>query len=73
MGIHVSNLDAVKHWVWENSYEAKSGYNDGWTASAYKKRLYELKCMLDDVYPTLPTFVGEDEWEQERLINLLKK
>lgn len=73
MKLHISDLTSVKHWVWENSYEAKYPGNDGWTARAHKKRLYELKCMLDDVYPTLPTFVGEDEWEQERLMEILKK
>ena len=73
MSLHISDLTRVKHWVWENAHEAKSGYNDGWTACAHKKRLYELKCILDDVYPTLPTFVGEEEWEQERIIEVLKR
>lgn len=73
MSLHKSNLDAIKHWVWENAYEAKSGYNDGWTASEHKKRLYELKCMLEDIYPTLPKFTGEEEWEQERIMEILKK
>lgn len=53
--------------------EARSGYNDGWTASACKRELYQLKCLLDDIYPTLPKFVGEEEWEKERVAELLKR
>jgi len=73
MSLHISSIDQVKHWVWENAYEAKNMRNDGWTSMAHKKRLYELKCMLDDVYPTLPTFVGEEAWEQERILEILKR
>jgi hypothetical protein len=32
-----------------------------------------LKCWLDDEYSKLPTFAGEEKWEQERLIEVLKK
>ena len=53
--------------------EINSPYNDGWTQSDCKYQLYQLKCLLDDVYPTLPRFVGEEAWEQERIVNLLKK
>lgn len=63
----------VKHWIWERSYEANNMRNDGWTSMHYKRQLWEIKCMIDDVYPTLPTFVGEEEWEKERLVDLLKR
>lgn len=53
--------------------EIHSPYNDGFTASTVKKDLYILKCWLNDEYEKLPSFVGEKEWEKERLINLLKK
>ena len=53
--------------------EAQSGYNDGWTASSCKRELYLVKCYLDDVYPTLPKFIDEDKWEQERLVEILRK
>lgn len=61
------------HWVWENAYETNSNYNDGWTAAEHKKRLYELKCMLDDIYPTLTKFAGEEEWEKEQMWRKLKR
>ena len=53
--------------------EAQSGYNDGWTASSCKRELYLVKCYLEDVYKELPVFGDEDKWEQERLIELLRK
>ena len=53
--------------------EARSSHNDGWTASSCKHELYRVKCYLDDVYKQLPTFVGEDEWEKERVAELLKR
>lgn len=53
--------------------EARSGYNDGWTASSCKHELYRVKCYLDDVYNGLPKFVDEAEWEKERVAELLKR
>jgi hypothetical protein len=53
--------------------EAASGYNDGWTASSCKQELYKIKCYLEDVYPQLPRFADEVEWEKERLADLLKR
>ncbi len=53
--------------------EIHSPYNDGWTSSSCKKELYQLKCWLEDEYAKLPTFTGEDEWEQERMVQILKR
>lgn len=53
--------------------EIESPYNDGWTSSTVKHELYELKCWLDDRYNSLPTFTGEEQWEQDRVIQILKK
>ena len=53
--------------------EIHSPYNDGWTASACKQELYMLKCFIEDEYKKLPHFSGEEEWEQKRLMDILKK
>jgi hypothetical protein len=53
--------------------EARSGYNDGWTASSCKQDLYKIKCYLEDVYPELPKFSTESEWEKDRLAEILKR
>jgi len=29
--------------------------------------------LIEDIYQKLPTFVGEEEWEKERVAELLKR
>ena len=53
--------------------ETRSPYNDGFTAMSCKQELYQLKCFIEDQYNNLPTFSGEEEWEQQRIIQKLKK
>jgi len=53
--------------------EIRSPYNDGFTAFSCKQELYQLKCFIEDQYRDLPTFSGEEEWEQQRIIQQLKK
>lgn len=65
--------NAIGHWIQIMAVEAASPYNDGWTASSCKKELFQLKCLIEDLYQNLPTFADEKEWEQERLIKVLKK
>jgi hypothetical protein len=52
--------------------EIRSPYNDGWTSSACKKELYQLKCWLEREYENLPHFLEEEQWEKERMWNKLK-
>lgn len=73
MGFEKPNLlDAVAA-IRSSLVEIQSPYNDGWTSAACKKELYQLKCWLDDEYAKLPKFFEETQWEQERLVNILKK
>ena len=53
--------------------EISSPYNDGFTGSYCKQELYMLKCWLEDEYDRLPTFAGEELWEQDRIVEILKK
>ena len=73
MGFRKPDLDSAQHAIRACLGEIRSPYNDGWTASACKHDLYMLKSWLDDEYKRLPTFVGEQQWEQQRLIDILKK
>ena len=54
--------------------ECNSAYNDGWTALSYKKQIYEMKCMIEDIYNSLNVINEEEEkkWEKERVFNKLK-
>jgi hypothetical protein len=73
MGFNTPNINAAEIEIRRCIGEITSPYNDGWTQMSCKHQLYQLKCLLDDVYPTLPQFVGEEKWEQERLIQILKQ
>ena len=53
--------------------EIHSPYNDGWTQMACKEELYMLKCWLDFEYVKLPTFKGEEKWEQKKILEILKQ
>ena len=73
MGFAQPNLNLAENEIRRCIREINDNRNDGWTQMGCKHQLYQLKCLLDDVYPTLPTFVGEEEWEQQRLVNILKR
>jgi hypothetical protein len=73
MGFAQPNIALAEQEIRRCIGEITSGYNDGWTQMSCKHQLYQLKCLLDEVYPKLPTFVGEEEWEQQRLVNILKR
>jgi hypothetical protein len=73
MGFQQPNLDVVKDALRKVMGEIHSPYNDGFTSSYCKQDLYMLKCWLNDEYEKLPTFSGEELWEQDRLIQILKR
>lgn len=73
MGYRSPNLDAAYSVIRSCLVEVSSPYNDGWTSGYCKRELYLLKCWLDEQYKLLPPISGEDEWEKERLIKILKK
>jgi hypothetical protein len=67
------NVDDIATQLHRMGMEASDPRNDGWTASGCKKEMYQLKCLIEDIYQKLPVFVGEDEWEKERVVELLKR
>ena len=73
MGFQKPDVASAYSSIRTSLVEIHSPYNDGWTSGSCKKELYMLKCWLEDEYRKLPTFVGEELWEQERLVEILKK
>jgi hypothetical protein len=73
LGFQTPNLVAAKQSICGSLGEIHSPYNDGWTASSCKQELYMLKCWLEDEYNRLPTFIGEELWEADRVWNKLKQ
>ena len=73
MGFQKPDLNGAARAISASLREIASPYNDGWTSAACKKKLFMLKCWLDEEYQRLPTFFEEKQWEQERLIQKLKQ
>jgi len=73
MGFRQPGLDDARRAIQRCLGEIHSPYNDGWTSSSCKHDLYLLKCWLDEEYLQLPKFTGEETWEQERLVKILKR
>jgi len=73
MGFQKPDLHVAKLAIGTSLTEIASPYNDGWTSSACKHDLYLLKCWLDEQYDKLPKFSEEKQWEQQRIIEKLKK
>jgi hypothetical protein len=74
MGFKMSwSVSKIKGDLQMMTYECRHMRNDGYTQFAIKKDLMEIKFLLDDLLETCPTFVGEEEWVHERLINKLSK
>lgn len=54
--------------------QANSPTTDAFTQCTCKRQLYLLKCLVEDLYNQSPEFPQQEkEWEQERLIQLLKR
>jgi hypothetical protein len=73
VGFKKPDAGVAFNYVRQVSGEISSPYNDGYTAMSLKQDLWQLKCLLEDTYEKLPTFVGEDEWYKQRTFDLLKR
>jgi hypothetical protein len=73
MGFQKPNIQPAYSSIRSLLVEVKSPYNDGFTGSYCKQELYLLKCWLEDEYNRLPNFDGEEKWEQERVLRILKQ
>lgn len=73
MGFKKPCLEDAYSVIRNSLMEINSPYNDGFTGMACKQELYQLKCWLEDAYDKLPNFEGEDKWEQDRMIQILKR
>jgi hypothetical protein len=73
MGFQKPDLTPAGWAIQEYLTQIQCPFNDGYIQSSCKQDLYMLKCWLDDEYRKLPIFVGEEKWNQERLIQILKQ
>jgi hypothetical protein len=73
MGFKKPDIVSVYSVIRKSLGEIHSPYNDGWTQMSCKEELYMLKCWLEAEYKDLPTFAGEEKWEQKKILEILKK
>jgi hypothetical protein len=73
MGFRKPDLEAAYSAIRRCIGEIRSPYNDGFIGEGCKHELYQLKCWLDDQYADLPSFATEKDWEQERIVKILKQ
>jgi hypothetical protein len=73
MGFRQPDLRQARHDISVCMAEIRSPYNDGWTSCACKHDLYLLKCWLEEQYQRLPHFSEESQWEQQRVVDILKQ
>ena len=67
------NITQIKGDLSMIAHECSWPGNDGYTAFELKKKLMDVKFLVEDLIEKCPTFVGEEEWLHERLIEKLKK
>lgn len=64
----------VARFIHELASMCRSPYTDAFTQCHCKHQLYLLKCFIEDQFEGLPEFPQQEkEWEQQRLIEVLKK
>ena len=73
MGFRKPDLTPAYQSIRHSLTEINSPLNDGFTGSHCKQELYQLKCWLEDQYDKLPQYAGEELWEQERIVQILKR
>lgn len=67
------DIDEISRQLRSMARQASSTYNDGFTASGCKQDLFILKCLIEDLYSDIPSFAGEEQWHEQRTLDLLKK
>lgn len=69
----VFELERIRISLRQLASAAKDPYDTGFVTSQYKRQLVEMKWFLEDLIDDIGYFVGEEEWEQERVVQLLKR
>jgi hypothetical protein len=70
----INDTVAVARFINDLARTANSPFIDGFTQCTCKHELYLLKCLIEDLYKDLPDFPQQEkEWEQKRLMEILKK
>ena len=66
-------LERIRINLRQLAHAANDTHETGFVTAQYKKQLVEMKWFLEDLIDTVGYFAGEEQWQQERLVQLLKK
>ena len=66
-------LERIRISLRQLAHEAKSPYETGFVTVQYKRQLVELRWFLEDLINDIGYFAGEESWDQERTLQLLKR
>lgn len=69
----VFELERIRISLRQLAAEARSPYETGFVTVQYKRQLVEMKWFLEDLIEDIGYFAGEESWEQERVVQLLKR
>ena len=66
-------LEHIRIKLRQLAHEANSPYETGFVTVQYKRQLVEMKWFLEDLIDDIGYFAGEESWEQERILQVLKR
>jgi len=69
----IIELTSIKIKLNQLAHAARDTHETGFVTMQYKRQLVEMKWFLDDLLDTVGYFAGEEQWEQERTLQLLKR
>ena len=73
MAYPIDGIEVARH-IKHLASHAQDPRNDGFSQCTCKHELYLLKCLIEDLYKDLPEFPQQEkEWEQQRVMEILKR
>ena len=66
-------LERVRITLRQLAHAASDVHETGFITVQYKRQLVEMKWFIEDLIEDVGYFAGEESWDQERLIQLLKR
>jgi hypothetical protein len=74
METHETGVEAARRTVNQLVWRARNHHDTGFVSCQYKHELLELKWYIEDALDQCPNFGGiEEEWQKQRVLQLLKK
>lgn len=69
----VFELERIRIQLRQLANAARDPHDTGFVTVQYKRQLVEMKWFLEDLIHDVGYFAGEESWEQERTLQLLKR